>query len=70
MTAASRHYVLAAGGAGGHLIPAFVLAEELIRRGIARQDISVTAFGETRPLVATADGAREPQNRRVEIILK
>lgn len=47
-----------------------VVAEELIRRGIARQDISVTAFGETRPLVATADGAREPQNRRVEIILK
>jgi UDP-N-acetylglucosamine--N-acetylmuramyl-(pentapeptide) pyrophosphoryl-undecaprenol N-acetylglucosamine transferase len=33
MTAASRHYVLAAGGTGGHLIPAFVLAEELIRRG-------------------------------------
>lgn len=33
MTAVSRHYVLAAGGTGGHLIPAFVLAEELIRRG-------------------------------------
>ena len=33
MTSASRHYVLAAGGTGGHLIPAFVLAEELIRRG-------------------------------------
>lgn len=33
MTAATRHYVLAAGGTGGHLIPAFVLAEELIRRG-------------------------------------
>ena len=33
MTAASRHYVLAAGGTGGHLIPAFVLAEELMRRG-------------------------------------
>jgi len=29
----SRHYVLAAGGTGGHLIPAFVLAEELERRG-------------------------------------
>ena len=33
MTAAIRHYVLAAGGTGGHLIPAFVLAEELMRRG-------------------------------------
>jgi UDP-N-acetylglucosamine--N-acetylmuramyl-(pentapeptide) pyrophosphoryl-undecaprenol N-acetylglucosamine transferase len=34
MTAAvSRHYVLAAGGTGGHLIPAFALAAELDRRG-------------------------------------
>lgn len=29
MTSASRHYVLAAGGTGGHLIPAFALAAEL-----------------------------------------
>lgn len=33
MTAASKHYVLAAGGTGGHLIPAFALAVELERRG-------------------------------------
>ncbi len=33
MTTASRHYVLAAGGTGGHLIPAFALAVELERRG-------------------------------------
>ena len=32
-TAASHHYVLAAGGTGGHLIPAFALATELERRG-------------------------------------
>jgi UDP-N-acetylglucosamine--N-acetylmuramyl-(pentapeptide) pyrophosphoryl-undecaprenol N-acetylglucosamine transferase len=31
--AVSRHYVLAAGGTGGHLIPAFALATELERRG-------------------------------------
>ncbi len=30
---ASRHFVLAAGGTGGHLIPAFALASELERRG-------------------------------------
>ncbi|WP_338444954.1 undecaprenyldiphospho-muramoylpentapeptide beta-N-acetylglucosaminyltransferase [Pelagerythrobacter marensis] len=30
---ANRHYVLAAGGTGGHLIPAFALATELERRG-------------------------------------
>jgi OOP family OmpA-OmpF porin len=46
------------------------VAEELVKRGIAQQDITITALGETQPLVATADGVREPQNRRVEIILK
>lgn len=30
---ASRHFVLAAGGTGGHLIPAFALADELHARG-------------------------------------
>ena len=32
-TGSSRHYVLAAGGTGGHLIPAFALAKELEARG-------------------------------------
>ncbi|WP_149541265.1 OmpA family protein [Siccirubricoccus phaeus] len=46
------------------------VAAELVRRGIARDLISVTAYGESRPLVPTADGVREPQNRRVEIVLR
>ena len=33
MSSVSRHYVLAAGGTGGHLIPAFALAAELEARG-------------------------------------
>ena len=33
MTGVTRHYVLAAGGTGGHLIPAFALAAELLQRG-------------------------------------
>ena len=33
MSGTTRHYVLAAGGTGGHLIPAFTLAVELERRG-------------------------------------
>ncbi len=33
MSGPSRHFVLAAGGTGGHLIPAFALAVELERRG-------------------------------------
>jgi OmpA-OmpF porin, OOP family len=46
------------------------VAAELARLGVARSAIAVQAFGESRPLVATADGAREPQNRRVEIALR
>ena len=33
MSGANRHYVLAAGGTGGHMLPAFALAHELERRG-------------------------------------
>ena len=29
----SRHFVLAAGGTGGHMVPAAALAAELTRRG-------------------------------------
>ncbi len=46
------------------------VAGELVRSGVQRDQISVTAFGESRPLVPTADGVREPQNRRVEIVLR
>jgi outer membrane protein OmpA-like peptidoglycan-associated protein len=46
------------------------VASELVRLGVAQQAISIQGFGETKPLVPTADGVREPQNRRVEIILK
>jgi len=37
-------------------------------RGIPDGVIASEAFGESRPLVETADGVREPQNRRVEIM--
>ncbi|MGZ8287166.1 MAG: OmpA family protein [Allosphingosinicella sp.] len=36
-------------------------------RGIPDGVMTTEAFGESRPLVETADGVREPQNRRVEI---
>jgi len=39
----------------------------LAGRGIAEGVMRTEAFGESRPLVETADGVREPQNRRVEI---
>jgi len=46
------------------------VAAELVRLGVARTAIDISAFGDTRPLVATAANTREPQNRRVEIVLK
>ena len=46
------------------------VAAELVRRGVNRNEIAISAYGESRPLVPTADGVREPQNRRVEIVLR
>ena len=46
------------------------VAAELVRLGVAKTAISVTAFGDTKPIVPTAAGVREPQNRNVEIVLK
>lgn len=46
-----------------------VLAE-LVRQGISESQVEVFAKGEREPLVATADGVREPQNRRVEIVFQ
>jgi outer membrane protein OmpA-like peptidoglycan-associated protein len=43
---------------------------ELIRDGVAKTEIEIHGYGESNPLVPTAKGVREPQNRRVEIILK
>jgi len=46
------------------------VAAELLRRGVPRNEIVTRGFGESNPLLPTADGVRERQNRRVEIILK
>ncbi len=46
------------------------VAAELVRDGVPRTAIDIQAFGDTRPLVPTAAGVREPQNRRVAIILR
>jgi outer membrane protein OmpA-like peptidoglycan-associated protein len=46
------------------------VAAELARLGVPRSAMVVQGFGETRPLVPTGDNVREPQNRRVEIVLR
>ncbi|QQS15110.1 MAG: OmpA family protein [Rhodospirillales bacterium] len=43
--------------------------DQLVREGIPANQIAVVGRGESMPLVQTADGVREPQNRRVEIVL-
>jgi outer membrane protein OmpA-like peptidoglycan-associated protein len=42
----------------------------LVSNGVPAAAISVVGRGESQPLVQTADGVREPQNRRVEIVLQ
>ncbi|HLG86802.1 MAG TPA: TonB-dependent receptor [Alphaproteobacteria bacterium] len=44
------------------------VAAELEAKGIASDEISLVAKGKHDLLVPTADGVREPQNRRVEIV--
>ena len=46
------------------------VASELVRDGVPQNEIVARGFGESNPLVPTAQGVREPQNRRVEIILR
>jgi outer membrane protein OmpA-like peptidoglycan-associated protein len=45
-----------------------VVADALVARGAPRTALDVTTEGEDKPFVPTADGVREIQNRRVEII--
>jgi OOP family OmpA-OmpF porin len=44
--------------------------DQLVKQGLPVNAIGVAAKGESTPLIPTADGVREPQNRRVEIILQ
>jgi len=44
------------------------IAAALERLGVPRGDMTVVAKGEGQPKVDTADGVREPANRRVEIL--
>jgi outer membrane protein OmpA-like peptidoglycan-associated protein len=46
------------------------VAAELVRDGVPRNVIGIQGFGETHLLVPTGPNVREPQNRRVEIIIR
>jgi OOP family OmpA-OmpF porin len=46
------------------------VAAELVKDGVPASAIAIQGFGDTHLLVPTGPGVREPQNRRVEIIIK
>ena len=45
-------------------------APKPVKDGVPKGSIAIKAFGDTVLLVQTGAGVREPQNRRVEIIIK
>jgi len=44
--------------------------DQLVREGVPTGQIAVVGKGEDELLVKTRDGVREPQNRRVEIVIR
>jgi OOP family OmpA-OmpF porin len=46
------------------------VAAELTRDGVPKDAIAIQGFGDTHLLVSTGPGVREPQNRRVEIVIR
>jgi outer membrane protein OmpA-like peptidoglycan-associated protein len=48
---------------------ASAVAAQLVTDGVPAAEIETHAYGETHLLVPTGPGVREPQNRRVEIVL-
>ena len=49
---------------------AVAVRARLVQHGVSAGAITALGRGETQPLVPTADGVREPQNRRAEIDIK
>jgi outer membrane protein OmpA-like peptidoglycan-associated protein len=46
------------------------IRDQLVALGAKREVIEVASHGESNPLIPTADGVREPRNRRVEITIR
>ena len=62
--------VQSSGNQGLSVRRAQAVANELVRDGVPKDVISIQGFGDTHLLVPTGPGVREPQNRRVEIIIR
>jgi outer membrane protein OmpA-like peptidoglycan-associated protein len=48
---------------------ALAVKAALMKQGFTDKEVTVAFKGESQPLVATGDGVKEPQNRRVEIVM-
>lgn len=46
------------------------IRDQLVKLGAKPETIEVASHGESNPLVPTADGVREPRNRRVEVTIR
>jgi outer membrane protein OmpA-like peptidoglycan-associated protein len=46
------------------------VAAQLVTDGVPASEITAQGFGDTNLLVPTGPGVREPQNRRVQIVLQ
>jgi hypothetical protein len=49
---------------------AISVEKELVSDGVPKNEIAIFAKGKSEPLVPTGDGVKEPQNRRVQIVLE
>ena len=46
------------------------IKELLVKKGIRPEYISIKYYGESKPVVPTADNVSEPKNRRVEVVVR
>lgn len=44
--------------------------ELLLKQGVREEYISIEYYGESKPIVPTADNVSEPKNRRVEVVVR
>lgn len=49
---------------------ASIVGQEMLRRGVPEQVVTIESYGERAPIIPTPDGVSEPLNRRVEIVVR
>ena len=70
LSALVRGHVSGAWGVSADGLTPDEIALALAAQGLSENEIVVMHKGESAPLAATGDNVKEPQNRRVEIIMQ